>query len=115
MPIKLLLMAKLKGRCPSSGTPLENLDRMRDWPHLLKVIAWSINSSPQGHTQFSPFFLQHFREYPSIFAFSNSTEADPLNDTQCYSNVVKHVMEDKQLSIDIFQQIHNDYCKTQED
>ena len=67
----------------------------KDWLHLLKVIASSINSSPQAHTQFSPFFLQHFRDYPSIFAFSDSTEADPTNDAHYYSNVVKRVMEDK--------------------
>ena len=87
----------------------------KDWLHLLKVIASSINSSPQAHTQFSPFFLQHFREYPSIFAFSDSTEGDPTNDGHYYSNVVKRVMEDKRISIDIYQQIHDDYCKTQED
>ena len=86
-----------------------------DWLHLLKIIASSINSSPQAHTQFSPFFLQHFREYPSIFAFSDSTEAYPTYDAHYYSNVVKRVMEDKRLSIDIYQQIHDDYCKTQED
>ena len=87
----------------------------KDWLHLLKVIASSINSSPQAHTQFSPFYLQHFREYPSIFAFSDSTEGDPTNDGHYYSNVVKRVMEDKRISIDIYQQIHDDYCKTQED
>ena len=87
----------------------------KDWIHLLKVIASSINSSPQAHTQFSPFFLQHFREYPSIFAFSDSTEKDPTNDAHYYSNVVKRVMDDKRISIDIYQQIHDDYCKTQED
>ena len=86
----------------------------KEWVHLLKIIASSINSSPQAHTQFSPFFLQHFREYPSIFAFSDSTE-DPSNDAHYYSNVVKCVMEDNRLSIDIYQQIHDDYCKTQED
>ena len=87
----------------------------KDWLHLLKVIASSINSSPQAHTQFSPFFLQHFHDYPSIFAFSDSTEADPTNDAHYYSNVVKRVMEDKRLSINIYQQIHDDYCKTQKD
>ena len=87
----------------------------RDWRHLLKVIACSINSSPQTHTQFSPFFLQHFQEYSSIFVFSDSTEGDLLNDNHYYSNVVKCVVEDKQLSIEIFQQIHDEYCKTQED
>ena len=83
----------------------------KDWLHLLKVIASSINSSPQAHTQISPFFLQYFREYPSIFAFSDSTEADPTNGAHYYSNVVKRVMEDKRLSIDIYQQIHDDYSK----
>ena len=87
----------------------------KDWVHVLKVIASSINSSPQAHTQFSPFFLQYFRKYPSIFAFSDSTEGDPTNDSHYYSNVVKRVMEDKRISIDIYQQIHDDYCKTQED
>ena len=67
----------------------------KDWVHVLKVIASSINSSPQAHTQFSPFFLKYFREYPSIFAFSDSTEGDPTNDSHYYSNVVKRVMEDK--------------------
>ena len=86
----------------------------KDWVHVLKAIASSINSSPQAHTQFTPFFLQHFLEFPSIFFFSDSSE-DLSNDAHYYSNVVKRVMEDKRLSIDIYQQIHDDYCKTQED
>ena len=87
----------------------------KDRVHVLKVIASSINSSPQAHTQFSPFFLQYFREYSSIIAFADSTEAYTSNDAHYYSNVVKHFLEDKRLSIDIYQQIHDDYCKTQED
>ena len=42
-------------------------------------------------------------------------DQDPTNDAHYYSNVVKRVMEDKRISIDIYQQIHDDYCKTQED
>ena len=45
----------------------------KDWVYVLKVRASSINSSAQAHTQFNPFFLQHFCDYPSIFAFANST------------------------------------------
>ena len=66
----------------------------KEWVHMLKVITSSVNSSPQAHTQFSPLFLQHFREYPSIFAFADSTEAH-FYDAHFYSNVVKHVIEDK--------------------
>ena len=91
---------KLLSYCPTSNGKIELTMAVigaafrkfgqdtKDWVHLMKVIASSINSSPQAHTQFSPFFLQHFHEYPFIFAFADSTEADPSNDAHYYSNVV---------------------------
>ena len=90
------------------------VDTETDWFHMIKVIQSSINASPQSHTSFSPFFLQHFREYPSVFAFTESTENDPTNDAHFHSNVVDRVMRDRQISIDILKSLHDKYRHTQE-
>ena len=90
------------------------VDTETDWFHVVKVIQSSINASPQPHTSFSPFFLQHFREYPSVFAFTESTENDPTNDAHYHSDVVDRVMRDRQVSIDILKSLHDKYRHTQE-